>query len=210
MTDDEIFTLYYHDLCQQNHKEIWLKKFYELEQKMGENHIIENIGLTTKVKKINQIKNYTHIFLTINPPPSMALNDFINTIDKTLTTSKGLKQWIEGYLYVLEQRGETIEEIGKGFHTHILIKLIGHKKKSHIDRELKNNWKNTLDIDNYHILNIKYIDNDEAIRKQNYILGAKKEDIKHKKQELDVIWRENNSLEKYYFLDYIIEDKYAS
>ena len=141
MTEDEIFTLYYHDLTDENHKKIWMKQFEKLEEDVGKNHIIENLGLTTKVKKLQQIKNYTHIFLTINPPPTLSLNDFQKLIKNTLTTSKGSKLWIEGYLYVLEQRGETEEEQGKGFHTHILIKLIGHKKKSHIDRELKNNWK---------------------------------------------------------------------
>ncbi|WP_445772308.1 hypothetical protein, partial [Rheinheimera sp.] len=127
-------------------------------------------------------------------------------IEKTLQTTKGLKLWIEGYLYVLEQRGENEIEIGKGFHTHILIKLNGHKKKSHIDRELKNQWKNILDTENYHIFNIKYIDNEEQLRKQKYILGTKSEQSKHLKQEYDIIWRERNNLKKYYFLDYIIED----
>lgn len=205
MTEDEIFSLYYQDIDNKNHKTIWMKRFRELEEKCGENHIIENLGLTTKVKKRDIRNKYTHIFLTINPPPSMSLMDFHNNIEKTLTKGGNLKLWIKGYLYVLEQRGENIEELGKGFHTHILIELSGHKKKSEIDRELKNLWKNHLDADNYHIFNIKYIDYDEQLRKQSYMLGLKSDTQKHLKQKHDILWRDNNSLNKYYYLDYNIE-----
>lgn len=151
------------------------------------------------------VKQYTHLFITINPPPTLKLDIFINTINKTLS-----KNWIEGYIYVIEQRGENEEELGKGFHTHILIKLFQHKKQSEINREIKNTWKKILDIDNYHILNIKFIDDAEQKRKQGYILGEKAEEIKHLKQKMDIIYREKNNLQKYYYLDYIIEDKYGS
>ncbi len=180
-----------------------LREFEELKTKLYEKY-----GYDAKSERVyNKThiikKVYTHLFLTINPPPKMRLNDFINKIYKTLS-----KNWIEGYLFVIEQRGENIEEIGKGFHTHILIKILGQKKQSEITREIKNTWKKELDIDNYHILNIKYIDDDEQIRKQNYILGTKTETHKHLKQKHDIIYRNENKLEKYYFLNYNIEDIY--
>eukprot|EP00481_Brizalina_sp_1-RS-2013_P003553 TRINITY_DN962_c0_g1_i2.p1 TRINITY_DN962_c0_g1~~TRINITY_DN962_c0_g1_i2.p1 ORF type:complete len:138 (+),score=12.85 TRINITY_DN962_c0_g1_i2:229-642(+) len=124
--------------------------------------LVRQLGLNTIVEKRKTLKNYTHIFLTINPPPAMNLQDFHNKVNKTIS-----KNWIEGYIYVLEQRGENLEEIGKGFHTHILLKLRGHKRKSEIDREIKNTWKKILDTDNYHILNIKYIDDDEQKGNKN-------------------------------------------
>ncbi len=37
------------------------------------------------------------------------------------------------------------------------------------------------------------------------MLSYKKEEIKHKKQDMDIIWRNNNKLNKYYFLNYNIE-----
>jgi len=146
------------------------------------------------------LKPYTHLFLTINPPPTLELNTFINAINKTLS-----KNWIDGYIYVIEQRGENHDELGKGFHTHILIKLTNHKKQSEVNREIKNTWKKILDIDNYHIMNIKFIDDDEQKRKQGYILGEKKEEIKHLKQKMDIEYRKVNNLRKYYYLNYIIE-----
>lgn len=146
---------------------------------------------------------YTHLFITINPPPTLKLDLFINAINKTLS-----KNWIDGYIYVIEQRGENEEDLGKGFHTHVLIKLLTHKKQSEINREIKNTWKKILDIDNYHILNIKYIDDAEQKRKQGYILGTKKDVIKHVKQKMDIIYRQKNNLRKYYFLNYIIEPEW--
>ena len=207
-SDDEIFTLNYSDLTDPEYKSIWWRKFKELENQVFQNYVVNNNPILSNIQKRENLKNkkYSHLFLTINPPPQMLLMDFHKTIEKTLSTTKGLKLWIEGYLYVLEQRGENETEIGKGFHTHILIKIKDHKKKSEIDRELKNQWKNILDVDNYHIFNIKYIDNDEQKRKQKYILSEKSDTNKHLKQKYDIIWRENNSLKKYYFLDYIIED----
>lgn len=201
----DILQLYYSDLTDPQQKSDWEKAQMQLSNQVHDRYIIQQLGLNTIVKERKTIKNYSHIFLTINPPPQMMLMDFQKTIEKTLQTTKGLKLWIEGYLYVLEQRGENEDELGKGFHTHILIKLRDHKKKSHIDRELKNQWKNTLDTDNYHIFNIKYIDQEEQLRKQNYMLGRKSESIKHLKQDMDIIWRQNNQLKKYYFVDYIIE-----
>lgn len=202
----DILQYNYADLTEPQDINDWERAYHELSMNVHDQYIIRQLGLNTVVQKRTTIKNYSHLFLTINPPPSMLLMDFQKTIEKTLSTSKGPKLWIEGYLYVLEQRGENDNEIGKGFHTHILIKLRGHKKKSHIDRELKNQWKKILDTENYHIFNIKYIDNEEQLRKQKYILGSKSEESKHLKQKYDIIWRENNSLKKYYFLDYIIED----
>lgn len=150
-----------------------------------------------------EVKQYTHMFITINPPPTLSLEVFINTINKTMS-----KNWIDGYIYVIEQRGENEEELGKGFHTHILLKLTEHKRKSQTDREIKNTWKKILDVDNYHILNLKYIDDAEQKRKQGYILGEKSEEIKHKKQKMDIVYRQKNNLNKYYFLNYNIEDQW--
>lgn len=180
-----------------------LREYEELRDKLYSKYQYDS--KTERVYNVVNVvkKVYTHLFLTINPPPNLDLKDFIDKIYKTLS-----KNWIEGYLFVIEQRGENIEEIGKGFHTHILIKLLNNKKQSEINREIKNTWKKILDVDNYHILNLKYIDDAEQKRKQNYILGLKTEEHKHLKQKHDIIYRNNNNLKNYYFLNYIIEEEY--
>lgn len=183
----------------------WWNEYRSLSNEVYDRFLVTNLGMNTYVKKRETKTKYTHIFLTINPPPAMSLMDFHKDVERTLNKAGKPKTWIDGYLYVLEQRGETDNEIGKGFHTHILIKLRDHKKKSEIDRELKNVWKTKLDVDNYHIFNIKYIDDDEQKRKQSYMLCQKAEQIKHLKQSYDIIWRQNNCLQQYYFVDYKIE-----
>lgn len=202
-----IFDLNYADLTNNADRTAWMNAFKELETKVHDDFIVKTMSNNTSINKRVHKKPYTHLFITINPPPSYNLKDFLNTIQKTIK-----KNWIEGYLYVIEQRGENDEEIGKGFHTHILIKLIDHKRRSQIDREIKNTWKNILDVDNYHILNIKYIDDDEQKRKQKYMLSLKSEEVKHLKQKYDIIFRQKNNLQKFYFLDYNIEPElqYAS
>uniref|UniRef100_UPI0040487A82 hypothetical protein n=1 Tax=Rheinheimera sp. TaxID=1869214 RepID=UPI0040487A82 len=77
---------------------------FRMYQDLHDTFLIRDLGLNVVVQKRTTIKNYSHLFLTINPPPSMVLMDFQKTIEKTLQTTKGLKLWIEGYLYVLEQR----------------------------------------------------------------------------------------------------------
>lgn len=162
-------------------------------------NIIQNGNIHT-IKNRVVPKDYSHVFLTINPPPTLELNDFLNLIAKTLS-----KKWIESHLYVIEQRGENMDELGKGMHAHLLMKLTKHKKRSEIDREVKNTWKHILDSDNYHILNIKCIDDDEQKRKQSYILGTKSEEAKHLKQKMDIEYRKFFKLQKYYNLHYNIE-----
>ena len=68
----------------------------------------------TRLNKMDILgyKENTKIFQTINPPPIMSLLDFMNTIKKILTGRK----WIDKHLYVLEQRGESMENLGKGFN----------------------------------------------------------------------------------------------
>nr|QNG41019.1 hypothetical protein [Pygoscelis antarcticus]QNG41021.1 hypothetical protein [Pygoscelis antarcticus]QNG41025.1 hypothetical protein [Pygoscelis antarcticus]QNG41027.1 hypothetical protein [Pygoscelis antarcticus]QNG41029.1 hypothetical protein [Pygoscelis antarcticus] len=196
----EIFQHNYSDLVTEYDKGVWMLEFRKLSQQVYETHDIKSQGNVINIIKKTLPLKYTHIFVTVNPPPSLLLDDFIKIINKMLN-----KRWIKGYIYVLEQRGENDEELGKGFHTHILLDIQEGIKKSEIDREIKNTWKKILDQDNYHILNIKYINNDEQLRKQSYMLSYKKEEIKHKKQEYDIIWRNRNNLNKYYYLNYKIE-----
>lgn len=141
----------------------------------------------------------THIFLTISPPPEYYedlnnLKDFLTRIEKTL---KG-KKWIEEYLYVIEQRGETESDMGKGFHTHIILNL-PKLKPSLIRSQLGYYFKQIMDVNHNSIFNIKYIDNEQMFRKKDsYLLGQKKDITKHLKQDMDVLFRERYHIEKFY------------
>ncbi len=67
-----------------------------------------------RLKESNKLGNV--LFITINPRPDINFDDFKLICDKYVG-----KKWIQSCIYVYEQRGKTIEELGKGFHCHMLL-----------------------------------------------------------------------------------------
>ena len=146
------------------------------------------------IEKLEVIKNNSkYIFLTVNPNPQISLLEFIRCMEKLMS-----KTWMTNYLYVFEQRGETIEEVGKGFHFHAIIEKPSNKSYQHIIRELSNTANKVCDTSNYHFYNLKNINDEEKNRKIQYITGRKADEAKHLKQEMDIIFRKNNNLLSYY------------
>jgi len=162
----------------------------------------KRIAMTSAYAQLTKLTIVTtnHIFLTVNPPDTIDFYIFENHIKKLLG-----KKWISKYLLCYEQRGESDETKGKGFHAHILIEHTP-LQPSHIKRELQNTLKDITDVTNYHILNIEHIDSNEATRKINYITSIKKDTEKHLKQKIDTIWREEMKLDHYYNMNYIVEN----
>lgn len=134
-----------------------------------------------------------YIFLTINPNPHITLQDFIKTCEKMMS-----KPWIQNYLYVYEQRGETLEDCGKGFHFHAIIEKPSNKSYKHIVREMSSSANRLCDTSNYHFYNLKNITEEEKERKIQYITGRKADTSKHAKQDMDIPFRERNKLLSYY------------
>ena len=146
------------------------------------------------IQRIEEIQNKTqYIFLTINPNPHITLKEFIRCMEKMMS-----KTWIEKYLYVFEQRGETVADCGKGFHFHAIIKKPSNKSYQHILRELSSSANKVCDTSNYHFYNVKNISDEEKDRKIIYITGRKADISKHLKQDMDIIFRNNNNLFSYY------------
>jgi len=146
------------------------------------------------LKKQNEInENSQYFFLTINPKPSVALGEFIKVINKLMS-----KKWLDNYLYVYEQRGEDLSELGKGFHFHLIFKKPKTLCYRHILRELSNSSKSLCDTSNPGVFNLKSISEEEKERKIVYITGRKADDAKHLKQDMDIIWRQNNNLLSHY------------
>lgn len=164
---------------------------------------IANIQDWHEERKINKLRELNTLkievdkkwyFLTINPRPTITLEDFMKTIRKALS-----KKWITYFIFVIEQRGETEEELGKGIHTHIIFnKGIKHCK---VIKEMGNSFKNMCDISNYHLFNISNIGDEEKKRKIEYILGTKADCEKHKKQQMDIIFREKLKLKSHYIIE---------
>ena len=154
-------------------------------------HEDNRIDKLKKLKKSGVELEKDYYFLTVNPKPTVNLEEFHKLIQKAIS-----KKWISYYLYVIEQRGETLDEIGKGIHTHIIFnKGIKHCK---VIKEMSNTFKSVCDTSNYHLFNISNIGDEEKKRKIEYITGTKADEEKHLKQSMDVIYRQQNGLKSYY------------
>ena len=128
-------------------------------------------------------KVYTTWWATASLDDKKDIKDNLKNIQKAMT-----KKWIEKYEYVIEQRGETEEEAGKGIHVHYLI--TGKKPYSQIQRELAN----TLQVDKAYI-HVKPANNIDGLR--SYMAGQKT-DEKLKKVEIDKFFRTKHNIESYY------------
>jgi len=154
-----------------------------------ENRRIEQMRETTEKYKQELTKEW--YFLTINPAPDKKLPDFIKAINKALS-----KKWITYYIYVIEQRGESEAELGKGFHTHIIFNK--GIKNCKVIKEMANSFRHMCDTSNYHLFNLKNIGDEEKRRKIEYITGMKADEEKHLKQQMDIIFRQREKLKSYY------------
>lgn len=149
------------------------------------------------------------LFITINPDPNI-VGDYMDVKEiKKLIQQITKKKWLQRYLYSIEQRGDTEETQGYRPHIHLLFFRDG-KRPSHAIREIQRNVQHITDIHNDAIFNVQFCnDQDDNIKRLiNYLLGQKKAEIKHKKQEIDKLWRTQNNIEPYYqnnFLRYIQE-----
>ena len=65
-------------------------------------------------------------------------------------------------------------------------------------RELSNSANSLCDTSNFHFFNIKSISEEECNRKIQYITGRKADDAKHLKQDMDIIWRQQQNIKSFY------------
>lgn len=155
--------------------------------------VVKMYPIFKDIEIINNKKDKTEfVFITVNPRPDVSLKIFMDTIQKAIS-----KVWIERYIYVIEQRGENEEELGKGIHTHILL-YKGKKKLSELHREMGNTFKKIVDTSNYALFNISGCKDEDIDKRKNYMLGIKNDENKHLKQKMDVIYRLRNNIETSY------------
>lgn len=142
---------------------------------------------------IAQKHNNGYVFITINPKPDVSLQAFRDKVDKFVE-----RNMFTEYRYVYEQRSETEEEMGKGFHAHILLKRNLDYKPYKIGVNTKNTFKDITEVNNPKILNIQNIGADFAKDKDEYMTGVKTGENKDKKQAIDILWRKANNIESVY------------
>lgn len=167
------------------------KSYYRDEISKGiYDELIPDLKIIRESKDDKFKSNY--LFITINPRPSVNLIEFTNLLAKSVT-----KSWICKYLYVIEQRSDNEDELGKGFHAHMLIDK-GDYRFSHANREFASTFKKVCDIQNFHTFNFALCKESDLSKRQNYMLGRKADIEKHKKQDMDILFRKRYNFSDYY------------
>jgi uncharacterized protein YqgV (UPF0045/DUF77 family) len=139
-------------------------------------------------------KNYPWWHLTINVnykvvPQEMALKKLHKFLEKA---------FIKQYVYTIEQRGETDEEIGKGLHFHILVEQ-NARDLSTFKTGVKNSFNKICDVSNREILCFKPKVDEQAFKDcYRYLHGIKVDEEKQQRIEIDKKFREKNDFQKIY------------
>lgn len=128
-------------------------------------------------------------FITVNLDPKYDFTLLKKAVDKAMT-----KRWIVKAAWAFEQRSEQLPY--SGFHCHILLDR-GDKVPSELTREFKSSFRHICDVDNGHILNIKFLKRDCWEQKLDYISGKKVQE-KQAKCALDVQFRKEYHLDALY------------
>lgn len=213
-TDAEqiLFFNKYNQLHMEESEELIRRKFkkilgqeYELgrmgEFAVGLKQLEKQNEILIREQKASKRQN-SHIFITINPKPTIELVKFLTVCHKIAK-----KTCFDDILYVFEQRG-TIEgcDVGKGFHCHLLVKRNLNYKPTKCITNVQNSCKNIVgNVKSGNQLNIKVIGPEFAADKKNYILGKNKtEEGKDVKQDADVKWRKSECIAEFYGSENII------
>lgn len=175
-----------------------LKMEYQLET-LGDKYtamkrLEERYSAELKVKTA-KAHNNLYVWITINPKPGVPFLKFFQKMEKLVK-----RNIFTDYFYVYEQRGDCMENLGKGFHAHILATRNLNYKPSKVARNVRNSCKQIVgDIKSNNQVNIQFIGEEYAADKKEYITGMNKTgEGKDKKQMMDIIWRQKNSLKLYY------------
>lgn len=133
-------------------------------------------------------------FFTFNFKPGITLENlfiFMNKLTK--------KKWMSTYSYCIEQRGESLEELGKGLHIHLLFHR-NQKRPSECVRECFNTFNKYTEM-SFTIFNkkcckfypLEYYDD-----KIEYMVGAKWDKDKLIKVQMDKEFRKRNDIKLLY------------
>lgn len=133
-------------------------------------------------------------FFTFNFKPGITLENLFIFMDK-LTK----KKWMSTYSYCIEQRGESLEELGKGLHIHLLFHR-NQKRPSECVRECFNTFNKYTEIP-FTIFNkkcCKFYPLEYYDEKIDYMVGAKWDEEKLTKVSMDKEFRKRNNIKSLY------------
>lgn len=159
-------------------------------------------GLKSTKKELEELTNNSKfvktdvLYITINPVETVELSKFLKKVKSCVS-----KKWIDEYLYVIEQRGDSDETVGSGFHCHMFIYHRNETKKwSDVKREVQSSFNSVCNTAKSNCLKIMNVTTQNAYDNfLNYMIGLKKDKgNKRIKQEFDKVFREKNGLMNVY------------
>lgn len=183
---------------------ILTKQKLKLELELG---VCKDTYITELYKDIKQLKNEKakdsdtryYGFFTFNFDSSFWKDklDFENLFIFMNKLTK--KNWMSVYSYCIEQRGETLEEMGKGLHVHLLFERNG-KRPSECERECYNTFNKYTGhkLKDFVKYSCKYVPYDWGKDKLDYMSGLKWDEAKAEKAEMDKVMRKQYNLKTIY------------
>lgn len=128
------------------------------------------------------------IFITIRPNPDVSWDTFRAICDKYVSR----KMFISG-TYSFEQKGESEDTLGKGFHIHLVV-----KSKDNLAQVLKNTINTFKHVAAANCVKVLDTSNGQKLI-QDYLIDYKsKDEHKEATQAWDALWRINEGLQPLY------------
>lgn len=150
-----------------------------------------------KMKKGNDKISGKWFFITLRPEKKHEhrFNDFKQEVMEYLKRTMFID-----WTMVFEQKGETEETLGEGYHCHILSRCADWATKQKMINDTKSTWKKWLngDVPDAFVQIDKVETTTDHDNKIKYMSGDKADEWKQKAVEMDILFREKYHLEKLY------------
>ncbi len=170
-----------------------INKWYEVLSIQNDLNLLPQLKVVNNcLKVLKDLKasnnNTLWLWLTVNPKPKTDLTKFVHLLDKFSN-----RKMFTDYKYVIEQRSSDRASLGKGLHAHLLLKRNLKYKPSIIFKNSQNTFKNITNVKNKEIFFFKWCPTEFLVDKINYMTEDKGGE-KTQKQEMDLLFRQKNSL----------------
>lgn len=174
------------------------QEFQELEKACMLNEKLTHLLSKYNIQKENNKLAENWLWITLRPPPEKEkeFNEFKYICEKDYLSRK----MFLGGQYCYEQKGDTPESMGKGYHIHILAQCRVGLMKNQVIKDSKSTFRKWLKGEVYDaFVDVDYVRTESDFNRiEMYMSGAKTDDWKDVPCELDPIWRESLGLSSIY------------
>lgn len=176
------------------------RAFYNLEESCKLYSRLEDLLIKYKITKGRTLEELqgNWFFISLRPPPHMedTFEDFHETVSKAYVPRK---MFLNGS-YCFEQCGKTLEELGKGFHCHLLMNCRKGLMKTQVVKDTKSTFRKYLrgEVPDAFV-DVKYIRTEaDWNRCVAYMDGNKADNEKDEAVALNDKWRASVRVESLY------------